>query len=67
MTEALPEANRREWWKFQRWISTDCRVKLLVGRSDRRDLAYGLEDALLNMRTLDALRRSAQTAAWERV
>ena len=30
-------------------------------------LAYGLEDALLNMRTLDALRRSAQTAAWERV
>ena len=38
MTEALPEANRREWWKFQRWISTDCRVKPLVGRSDRRQL-----------------------------
>jgi predicted dehydrogenase len=30
-------------------------------------LAYSLEDALLNMRTLDALRRSAESAAWERV
>jgi predicted dehydrogenase len=30
-------------------------------------LGYGLEDALLNMRTLDALRRSEASAAWERV
>ncbi|WP_230531500.1 Gfo/Idh/MocA family protein [Microvirga roseola] len=28
-------------------------------------LAYGLEDALMNMRILDALRRSSQSAAWE--
>ncbi|WP_201861031.1 Gfo/Idh/MocA family protein [Microvirga soli] len=28
-------------------------------------LAYGLEDALMNMRILDAIRRSAETAAWE--
>ncbi|MBM6582621.1 Gfo/Idh/MocA family oxidoreductase [Microvirga sp. BT689] len=30
-------------------------------------LAYGLEDAILNMRILDALRRSEASAAWERV
>ncbi|MFL5131524.1 MAG: Gfo/Idh/MocA family protein [Microvirga sp.] len=30
-------------------------------------LDYGLEDAILNMRILDALRRSETTAAWERV
>ena len=30
-------------------------------------LGYGLEDALLNMRILDALRRSDASAAWERV
>lgn len=30
-------------------------------------LGYGLEDALLNMRILDALRRSEASAAWERV
>jgi len=28
-------------------------------------LAFGLDDALLNMRILDALRRSEKTAAWE--
>lgn len=30
-------------------------------------LAYGLEDAILNMRVLDALRRSESSSAWERV
>ena len=30
-------------------------------------LGYGLEDALLNMRILDALLRSEASAAWERV
>jgi predicted dehydrogenase len=30
-------------------------------------LAYGLEDALLNMRLLDALRRSETSAAWEMI
>lgn len=30
-------------------------------------LAYGLEDALANMRILDALRRSEATGAWEQV
>ncbi|MBF9195368.1 Gfo/Idh/MocA family protein [Microvirga terrestris] len=30
-------------------------------------LAYGLEDAILNMRILDALRRSETSSAWERV
>ncbi|WP_262296279.1 Gfo/Idh/MocA family protein [Microvirga sesbaniae] len=30
-------------------------------------LEYGLEDAILNMRILDALRRSDESAAWERV
>ncbi len=30
-------------------------------------LDYGLEDAILNMRILDALRRSETSAAWERV
>ncbi|KFG69882.1 Gfo/Idh/MocA family oxidoreductase [Microvirga sp. BSC39] len=28
-------------------------------------LDYGLQDALMNMRILDAIRRSAETAAWE--
>ena len=31
------------------------------------NLAYGLEDAVTNMRILDALRRSEGSAAWERV
>ena len=31
------------------------------------NLAYGLEDAIMNMRILDALRRSETSAAWERV